>query len=310
VILVLLLGGGLGWVVRSAQVQREAVAKIQGDGGFVYYDWEWKDGLPLARVYHPSYLDWLSYHLGIDDDFLSNVVCVELRGSPSDEKLALVADLHRLQEFNFIRPRSSLRHRRSPLLAIFQQARIAGQIGLKETDPGDTNLTDAGLAHLRNLTGLRKLDLKGTLITDGGMTYLEGLTDLRELDLSSTAVNDAGLVHLRGLTVLQHLDLSSTEVTDAGLQHLAALKGLQRLDLSGTRVTDAGLERLVGLRNPQVLYLDDTEVIGPGLVHLKKLINLKELGLGSWKSVGDIMGQEARRAMPGVKVIYNSIRAQ
>ena len=47
IILVLVIGGGLGWVVRSAQLQREAVAAIQRAGGRVKYDWEWKSRSPI-----------------------------------------------------------------------------------------------------------------------------------------------------------------------------------------------------------------------------------------------------------------------
>ena len=39
-IIVLVLGCGLGWVVRRAHVQRDAVAAIERCGGRVWYDWE------------------------------------------------------------------------------------------------------------------------------------------------------------------------------------------------------------------------------------------------------------------------------
>ena len=43
-VLVLLLGGGSGWIVHSARVQREAVEAIRKDQGLVRYNWDWKDG--------------------------------------------------------------------------------------------------------------------------------------------------------------------------------------------------------------------------------------------------------------------------
>src|SRR5271156_2742119 len=43
-IAVLLLGGGLAWIVRSAQVQRAAVAGIRTEWAMIYYDWQCKDG--------------------------------------------------------------------------------------------------------------------------------------------------------------------------------------------------------------------------------------------------------------------------
>jgi hypothetical protein len=44
VLLVLVIGAGLGWLVRSAQIQREAVAAIKKVGGRVRYEWEWSNG--------------------------------------------------------------------------------------------------------------------------------------------------------------------------------------------------------------------------------------------------------------------------
>jgi hypothetical protein len=36
-------GAALGWLVRSARIQREAVAAITRAGGFVLYNWEDKN---------------------------------------------------------------------------------------------------------------------------------------------------------------------------------------------------------------------------------------------------------------------------
>ena len=61
-----------------------------------------------------------------------------------------------------------------------------------------------------------------TNVTDAGLVHLKGLTELQKLWLSATKVTDAGLVHLTGLTNLQTLYLSSTDVTDAGVKKLQA----------------------------------------------------------------------------------------
>ena len=39
IVLVLVIGAGVGWLVRSARIQRDAVAAIQNAGGSVSYDW-------------------------------------------------------------------------------------------------------------------------------------------------------------------------------------------------------------------------------------------------------------------------------
>jgi hypothetical protein len=40
---VLICGGGVGWLVRSAQLQREAVEAIRRIGGHVSYDYNWDE---------------------------------------------------------------------------------------------------------------------------------------------------------------------------------------------------------------------------------------------------------------------------
>jgi len=43
-VLVLVIGGGLGSIIRSARDQFAAVKAIKAAGGNVSYEWEWKDG--------------------------------------------------------------------------------------------------------------------------------------------------------------------------------------------------------------------------------------------------------------------------
>jgi hypothetical protein len=44
IILVLVIGAAMGWVCRSARIQRETVAAIKMTDGSVCYDWEYNDG--------------------------------------------------------------------------------------------------------------------------------------------------------------------------------------------------------------------------------------------------------------------------
>ena len=48
-IVVSVVGVWLGWVVRCAHIQRDAVATIQKGGGTVSYDWEWANGKYVAE---------------------------------------------------------------------------------------------------------------------------------------------------------------------------------------------------------------------------------------------------------------------
>jgi hypothetical protein len=113
---------------------------------------------------------------------------------------------------------------------------------LKEVWLEQTDVTDAGLRHLKHLRQLETLALickseRGTPanITDVGIERLSGLTNLQVLRLDNADVTDAGLAHLRKLTKLRDLDLFGTEISDAGLVHLQGLKNLEYLDISETR---------------------------------------------------------------------------
>ena len=59
IVLVLVIGAGLGWLVRSARIQRDAVAAIQKVGGRVWYDWELRNG-KFIRGGRPRAPRWLS----------------------------------------------------------------------------------------------------------------------------------------------------------------------------------------------------------------------------------------------------------
>ncbi len=108
------------------------------------------------------------------------------------------------------------------------------------------------------------LNLAGTEITDAGVEHLKGLTNLRTLKLNGTEITDAGLVHLKGLTSLESLRLPGTEISDAGLEHLKALTSLEGLWLHDTEITDAGLVHLKGLTSLRGLVLSIVREISVG----------------------------------------------
>lgn len=164
-------------------------------------------------------------------------------------------------------------------------------------------VTDAGVAHLRDLPRLEKLSLPNTQLTDAGLEHIQGMPNLQELFLAGTQVSDAGLAHLRGLSQLVLLDVGLTRITDAGTVHLRELAGLRdlrlndnklsdaglanikvlsrlrNLSLSNTAVTSAGLEHLADLKELEHLLLNRTQLTDEGLKHLKKLVRLRQLWL-------------------------------
>ena len=198
----------------------------------------------------------------------------------------------------------------------FLADRIREQLNLGEDDPipaarlselkrlelRGTQVTDAGLAHLKALAGLQTLALKGTAVTDAGLAHLKGLVSLQILVLNNTAVTDAGLAHLKGLAGLTGLYLGSTQVTGAGLAHLRGLAGLQELYFTNTQVSDAGLAHLKGLTGLQTLWLDNTQVTDAGLPHLKGLAGLQTLWLND-TPVTDA-GLAHLQALTGLQGLY------
>jgi Leucine-rich repeat (LRR) protein len=208
IVVVLVIGGWLGWLVRSTRIQAEAVTAVETTGGSVRYAWEWTNGkrIPGGK---PSAPKWLVDLVG--RDYFGYVTGVSHSSTKySDSSLAHLEVLTKLE---------------------------------KLTLPGRP-FTDAGLEHLEGLTNLSELDLGGTRVTDAGLVHLKGLKNLSELDLCLTDVTDAGLVHLRGLNKLSRLNLFYTRVTDAGLVHLKGLTNLSVLHLDNTNVTDAGVNAL------------------------------------------------------------------
>jgi hypothetical protein len=161
--LVLIVGGGLGWIVHEAQVQRNAVAAVKKAGGSVVYDWQRTLGAWEPRPWGPK---WLVDRIGVD--YFGNVVEVWLSGptlQDAEAALAHVGNLRRLE-------------------------------GLWLAAPA---MTDDGMAHLAGLTKLKLLniDLSGTAVTDAGLVHLKGLTGLERLGLTRTSVTIAGVSELQ-----------------------------------------------------------------------------------------------------------------
>jgi hypothetical protein len=117
IVFVLVIGAGLGWIVQHAGVQRDAVAAIETAGCEVFHDWESKDGHRITGG-EPWPPKWLADLIGID--YFGHVTSVWL-SSTSTPIDAVLAQVRRLT-------------------------------GLRTLTVMDSNLTDAGLVHLKGLT--------------------------------------------------------------------------------------------------------------------------------------------------------------
>jgi hypothetical protein len=163
--------------------------------------------------------------------------------------------------------------------------RVKQYVGLEPIPPLDlshSDVTDAGLAHLRPLRRLTELNLGGCeRITDLGLAHLTALRRLKTLNLSRCPqITDKGIIHLRTLIRLEELDLSRCpQITDEGIKHLGTLPRLTSLDLSGTDITDAGLIHLSHLNTLTNLKLYKCDITDKGLAHLRAFTQLTHLSL-------------------------------
>ncbi len=234
-VLVLFAGGWMGWLVRSARVQRAAVAAIQRVNGYVEYEWDFTNPnrKPSPRSWWPK---WLVDSLGVD--YFFNIVAVDLDDRATDLELVHVGNLTRLRSLQL----------------------------------SQSEVTDSGLAYLQGLTSLKRLTLKSTGVTDAGLAHLKGLTSLEEIRLQATGCSDAGLAHLSALPRLKILGLANTRVTAAGLARLKAASRLEQVIISGTRVTDDDLAHLEGLKSLRLLGLGNAPVSDQVVDHLRKAL--------------------------------------
>ena len=148
IVLVLVIGAWLGWIVRIARIQSEAVKAIRQSGGWVsYYSEMGKGTLFLGEI--PGIRKWLSDFIGVD--YFDQVSSV-LLDSQSPTLDATIAQVGRLTELDSL---------------FLSESSVSG----------------TGLAHIKGLTNLSSLDLFGTGVSDAGLAHLEGLTALSTLEL-------------------------------------------------------------------------------------------------------------------------------
>lgn len=312
---VLVVGGGLGWMAERARVQRDAASAIVRAGGSVSYSWNGQ-ALNVARGRTmPSWLQPLVRVFGID--YFATIETVDLPDNTTDDALMVhVGKLRGLTTLPMYGIRAvtdrglvPLRNlHRLEVLRIYGSAVqgpglacVEGMPRLKALDLADIPLTDADLSHVAVLTALTELKLASAQVTDNGMVYLKNARSLRELDLLRSPVTSAGLASLRGmnslgilhlnatrveslkplegLSGLYELELARTPIDDTGMAPIAGFSELRRLDLARTRVTDEGMRALSGLPLLNRLNLSHTAITDRGLQPLSRLPNLGTLDL-------------------------------
>lgn len=198
--MIVVAGGPLGLLIRSATAQHRAVRVLRERGGQVTY----RGKEPLGAAGHAGNASFLL-------DLWAEVSTVDLGGTEAgDREMAYIAALPKLEVLvlrdthvtdaglGFLRP-----------LAMLSYLDLHG-----------TEISDAGLAAIGQLSQLEDLDLSQTAIGDAGLAELAALRRLRSLDVTQTQVSDAGVPRLNGLKNLQWLGLGETKATPAAVARL------------------------------------------------------------------------------------------
>jgi len=136
-------------------------------------------------------------------------------------------------------------------------------------------ITDAGLAHLKDLPNLRFLRLlqenAGTMpVTDAGLAHVADLQQLQELMIVRIPVTDAGLAYVARLPRLKHLFVLGIPVTDAGIAQLRELPSIEYVHFRNTQVTRLGVDDLCrGL--PDCLVTWGDEIWFPSVCQIRRI---------------------------------------
>jgi hypothetical protein len=315
-LLVLVVGGGMGWKARRARLQQRAVATIQGLHGSVIYDWEYAGNYVMKKPASvPTAPSWLRRALG--DEYFQEVAAVilptesglppafdESRG-PFDPKVAqmlLDDQLACLDGLDWIECLWLQGGRLKPE----GLERLARQGRLKDLWLEIDALDADGLAHLGGLTNLEKLSVTVKRGDFGDLAFLDRLTKLRSLQLVEVPVTDAGLAHIGRLSKLESLNIDGSELTDAGLAHLEGLKALQSLALYSTSgITDAGLAHMEGLSELVEVKLG-IPVSDEGLQHFRNLPKLRMLVFAMGR-ISDRAIKKMKETRPGLKILVYQV---
>jgi hypothetical protein len=301
-ILVLVLGGGIGWVAHRTKIQRDAVRGISAAGG-VRYNWQYVSGKydPKASPPGPK---WLRDIVG--PDLLDTVVVVLLRSEDADDRvMSHVIALPDVERFHLSGQQSSPSLTAAGMARIGQLPRLQRILVQGKTDPS------AFVPYLMDKPQLQSIWLQVAAVSDGDLARLAGLTRLEELLLNGRNVTDAGFAHLANLKSLRWLELPGCHVGD--LSALSGLKDLERINLHGGRqsivsprhdqstpvdlgplhnlsklamltlspipVDDAGLAQIKDLPLLQVLDVAGDGVTEVGLAHIASMPRVLSIGL-------------------------------
>ena len=153
-------------------------------------------------------------------------------------------------------------------------------------DGSSTQITDAGLAHLKDARVVRVPSCK--LITDVGLGHLNSVTHLAISNCPN--ITNLGLVPLVGLVELRMRTCIQPTITN---EAFASLKNLKDLDVTGcVQLTDEMFQYISGIES---LTISQTKLTGSGI---STLVNLKQL-----VAYSSIITDEALASLRGLEYL-------
>ena len=234
-VFVLVIGVWLGWFVRRARVQRQAVAAIVKAGGDVVYGWDYRTVVRGPR--------WLRELIGVD--YFDTVTGINANKPAVDD--AVVAQIGRLAQVRALGLQGST-------VTDAGLAHLAGMTELRVLRIRSPNVNGSGFRHLSGLRRLSSLHFARTPITDENLAYLRPLSTIQKISLYDTRITDAGMKHLADLKGLRELWVANTDVGDEGLRELGRIQRPITVHAwAKTRITPAGIEAMKRLAPGMVI---------------------------------------------------------
>jgi Leucine-rich repeat (LRR) protein len=165
----------------------------------------------------------------------------------------------------------------------------------------DSNITDEGMAILKDAKSVETLFLTGTKISDAGLEPLTGLSGLIILHLPDT-ITDEGFKFVGEITTLKTLSAERCKITDVGMAHLVNMSELQWLKMNHTAISDKGLDAIKDLTTLHTLELMNTKITDKGLLFLSGLSKLNSLEMTGC-DLSDEAVQALQKELPDTEIV-------
>jgi hypothetical protein len=243
-ILVLIVGGVMGWKARRVSLQKRAIAALERLGGSVIYDWDYDDNDFVRKPgASPAGPIWLRKFLG--DEYFQEVILVRLPGESIPPRQPYVdLDVYRAK---YERP--YLDDQLACLDGLDQLEHLYLQFG---------RLKPEGWERLGRQGRLKSLTIIGNPIDADGQVQMGRLTELESLSVEAKSGDADDLAFLDRLPKLRSLNIMSVPVTDAGLARIGRRTQLEGLSIDGSKLI--GLEPLLKLHKLKGLTIRKCQI--------------------------------------------------